>query len=109
MVKVGRSLVASGGTKADVVSIGRNARVTGTIVGEKVRMEDNSVAEDVYAEELRIGESSEVANVYASRVEVGDRCRVSGRLLYTNEARVGRNVRFSSQPEKVSSLPRPPI
>jgi len=108
-VKVGRSIVTTKGIKGDFVSVGRHGRVTGPIVGREVRIESDSTAEDVYATELRIGESSVVGNVYASSVEVGDRCHVGGKLLYTSEIRVGRGVQFSSQPEKVSSLPGPPL
>jgi cytoskeletal protein CcmA (bactofilin family) len=108
-VRVGRNLLTNKGTKAAEVSISRHGRVTGPIVGQKVRIESDAAVEDVYADELRIGESSSVTNVYASRMEVGDSCRVAGRLQYTSEIRIGRNVQFSSQPEKVSSLPGPPI
>jgi predicted acyltransferase (DUF342 family) len=108
-VKVGRSITTDKGVKGDFVSVGRLGRVTGPIVAKEVRIEDDSEVEDVYAEELRIGESSRAKNVYASKVDVGDKCRVSGKLQYTEELRIGRDVQFSSQPEKVSSLPSPPI
>jgi predicted acyltransferase (DUF342 family) len=108
-IKVGRGLLTARGVKASEVSVGRHGRVTGPIVGKKVRVERDSTVEDIYAEEARVGESSSAMNIYASNVEVGDDCRVSGRLQYTNEIRVGRNVQFSSQPEKVSSLPGPPL
>jgi predicted acyltransferase (DUF342 family) len=74
-----------------------------------VRIENGAQVEDIYGDEIRIGESSSVMNVYASKVELGDDCRVAGKLQYTNEMRAGRNVQFSSQPEKVSSLPGPPL
>jgi len=108
MVKVGQSITTNKGVKGAVVSVGRRGRATGPIVGEKVRIESDSVVEDVYADELKIGASSSVGNVFAAEVEVGDGCVVSGRLLYTGEVRIGRNVQLSSQPEKVSSLPGPP-
>jgi predicted acyltransferase (DUF342 family) len=108
-IKVGRGLLTTRGVKASEVSVGRHGRVTGPIVGRKVRIESDAAVEDVYAEEARVGESSSTLNVYASSVEIGDYCRVSGRLQYTDEIRVGRNVHFSSQPEKVSSLPGPPL
>jgi len=63
----------------------------------------------VYAEDVRVGESCSVGSIYASNAEVGDSCRIAGRLLYTNDVRIGRNVHLSSQPEKVSSLPGPPL
>ena len=108
-VKVGQSIVTVKGVKGDFVSIGRRGRVTGPIVGREVRIESDVVAEDVYATELRVGGSSTVGNVYVSRVDVGDYCRIGGKLLYTDEIRIGKEVQFSSQPEKVSSLPGPPL
>jgi len=82
--------------------------VSGPIVGKDVRIEGGSEVEDVYAEEVRLGDSSLAKNVYGGEVEVGDDCRISGRVLYTDEIRIGRNVQFSSNPEKVPSLPGPP-
>ena len=108
-VRVGRSLVTDKGTKAAEVIVNRNGKAVGPVVGGKVRVDGGSSVEDVYAEELRIGESSDARNVYARRVEVGDNCRIGGKLQYTDEIRVGKNVQLSSQPEKVSSLPSPPL
>lgn len=108
-VSAGRSIATSKGTKASYVSVGRHGKVAGPVVGDKVRLESDSAAEDIYADQLRMGDSSSAVNIFASRVEVGDGCRVSGRLVYTTEIRIGRNVQLSSQPEKVSSLPGPPL
>ena len=108
-IKVGQGLLTSKGVKAEEVTVGRRGRVTGPIVGMRVHIESGSTAEDIYADELKIAESSSVRNVCAAKVEVGDSCRVDGRLLYTGEVRIGRGVQLSSQPEKVSTLPGPPL
>jgi len=108
-VKVGRSVVTAKGVKGDFVGVARHGSVTGPIVGREVRIESDAVVEDIYAIELRVGDSSSVGNVYASNVEIGNHCRVGGKLLYTSEIRTGREVQFSSQPEKVSKLPGSPL
>ncbi|MBI3840902.1 MAG: hypothetical protein HY297_02955, partial [Thaumarchaeota archaeon] len=108
-IKVGRTLATKTGAKAEMVGVGKRGKVTGPIVGETVRIERDSDVEDVYAEDLRLEEGSTAANVYVEGAQIEDHCRVSGRLLYTGEVRLGRNVQLAHPAEKVSTLPSPPL
>jgi len=108
-LKVGRNLTTTQGAKGGEVEIGNNGVVKGPLVGESVKVKHGSTTDDIYAEELWLGDDCSVGNIYAERAEVGRGCRVSGKLLYTEDVSLGKDVSLNAQPEKVGSLPSPPL
>lgn len=108
-LSVGGDLSTEHGSKASEVEIGRRARVRGPLVGETVKVREDVEAEDIHAESLWLGDHCNVRNVFVQRAEIGRECVISGRLLYTEAVSLGKDVRLTNQPEKVTVLPSPPL
>jgi cytoskeletal protein CcmA (bactofilin family) len=106
---IGGNLTTSRGARAQEIQLGKRARARGPLVGEVVKIRAKAETEDIHAEDLWLGDDCSVKNVYFRRGEISKGCVVSGKVQYTEEVRLGRDVRLASQPEKVTGLPTPPI
>lgn len=108
-LSVGIGLGTVRGSKGKEIEIGRRARVKGPIVGDTIKVKERSTVEDVYAETLWMDEGCSANNVYIVRGEIGRDCVVSGHLQYVEDLDLGSDTRLAMPPEKVSTLPGPPI
>ena len=95
--------------KARSVTIGRKARVEGTISGDKVLISRRAEVEDVYGKDIRISEGARAKNIYGADITIEEGARITGDILYTDAIFVEDDVRLVKEPKKVSSLPSPKL
>jgi hypothetical protein len=77
-------------------------------VGETVRVGRRSRVGAVWGDSVRLGERCEASEVYARTVELDDGCHV-GKVQYIDRIATGSQVTVITPPERVASLPPPPI
>jgi len=104
-VEVGGSITTSGGVTARTVEIGRRGEVHGPIKADKVFIERDAHAENVYGKEILLRTGASANDIFGQRVTIESYCHVTGEVQYTEELRVGEKVSLSKQPQKVEKLP----
>lgn len=92
--------------RGEYIKLGGRCRVKGPIISLKgeVYLNDRACAEDIYSEVIEMGDNCKVKNVYARHI-IRDGCRVYGRIIHVDEVLLGHNVKLTTPPEKVKSLP----
>ncbi|RKX41908.1 MAG: hypothetical protein DRP27_10155 [Thermotogae bacterium] len=107
--EIGGRMTTVKGLKARRIRIGRRSRVSGPLIGEHVRIERGAEVGDVYAKVLVMGRDSSAENLYIERGKINRGCRIYGSIKYLEDVKVDREAEVSEAPEKVHSLPQPPL
>ena len=104
-VEVGGSITTNDGVTARIVEIGRRGEVHGPIRADKVIIDRDAHAENVYGREILLRTGAIADNIYGQRITIESHCDVSGEVQYTDELRVEEKASLSKQPQKVDKLP----
>ena len=96
--------------RAELIEVKRRGRACGTLVADEVYLEDRVEADVVYAGTLEAEEWCTIREAHASHITLGDYTRVLGPLEYTEELKLGSQVKLATKPRRVGEIkfPKPP-
>jgi len=89
------------------IRVGHRSRVHGWMRAlQEIEIESKSEVGSLSARRIRLEDRSRASNIYSEDVELGDRVEITGECLYTGTLSTGDDVRFGTQPQKVTSIPQ---
>jgi len=104
-VEVGGSLDAQEGTTAAFVEIGNRGEIRGPVRADEIVIGKDAHVDDVHGRRVVLRTGAQASNVYGEDITIESHCDVSGEVQYTNELRMGSDIRVARQPQKVAKLP----